>query len=291
LWPEREGGEQIKERKLILGSRDYAGQYDQEPVPLGGAVFRGDWWRYYKDIPARFTRVIISLDGAHKTKQQNDYSVFTVWGVLEGKAYLLWVWRGKAEFPELKRVAAALVIRWNPASMLVEDVSAGSSLIQEFKESIKIDERITMLAVQFGYHGAFVAQLICPPIVAIQVDRDKLARAEAVTPMVERGDVLLPDPRTFDAPWLSEYLNEFALFTGLGDPHDDQVDSTTQMLNYVRGQGSFHLVEYYKSLTEAAAQNNRDRCIRCHQMVLDNQPFHKAAGDRKSHAKCPPPPG
>jgi hypothetical protein len=45
LWPEREGHEQIKERKLMLGSRDYAGQNDQEPVPLGGAVFRSDWWR------------------------------------------------------------------------------------------------------------------------------------------------------------------------------------------------------------------------------------------------------
>jgi hypothetical protein len=29
--------EQIEERKLYLGSRGFAGQYDQEPVPLGGA--------------------------------------------------------------------------------------------------------------------------------------------------------------------------------------------------------------------------------------------------------------
>jgi phage terminase large subunit-like protein len=76
--------------------------------------------------------------------------VFTVWGVLEAKVYLLWVWRGKAEFPELKRVATALIIRWNPEAMLVEDASAGVSLIQEFREPVRIDDRITTLAVQSG---------------------------------------------------------------------------------------------------------------------------------------------
>ena len=37
----------------MLGARDYAGQYDQEPVPIGGAVFRDHWWRYYREAPAQ----------------------------------------------------------------------------------------------------------------------------------------------------------------------------------------------------------------------------------------------
>jgi hypothetical protein len=286
LWPAREGREQIKERQLMLGSRDYAGQYDQEPVPLGGAVFRSEWWRYYKETPGRFSRIVISLDSAHKTKQQNDYSVFTVWGVFEAKVYLLWVWRGKAEFPELKRVATALIIRWKPQAMLVEDASAGASLIQEFRESVKVDDRVSTLALQFGYQGNFEKEMISPPMVPIQVDRDKLARAEAVTPMVERGDVLLPDPTIYDVPWLAPYLNEFALFTGLEDPHDDQIDSTTQMLNYLRGQGSFNLMDYYRCQAEAIGNNNRGNCVRCRQPVLDNQPYTKEM-DRKCHVTCP----
>jgi predicted phage terminase large subunit-like protein len=291
LWPEREGHEQIAERKLMLGSRDYAGQYDQEPVPLGGAVFRSEWWRYYNEAPASIRRVIISLDGAHKTKQQNDYSVFTIWGVLEMKAFLFYVWRGKAEFPELKRIATALIICWGPEALLVEDASAGSSLIQEFKEPVQIDDRITTLALQFGYKRTLEKQIITPPIVPIQVDRDKLARAEAVTPMVERGDVLLPNPAAYDVPWLPVYLNEFALFTGLNDPHDDQVDSTTQMLNYLRGQRSFtNLMEYYRLSAETMSSNSRNRCVRCNQPVVDNQPYTMDRG-YKCHATCPRTPG
>ena len=61
-----------------------------------------------------------------------------------------------------------------------------------------------------------------PPILPVKVDRDKLARAEAVPPMIERGDVLLPDPASRNAPWLGEHLRELSLFTGAQDEHDDQ---------------------------------------------------------------------
>jgi Terminase RNaseH-like domain len=168
--------------------------------------------------------------------------------------------------------------------MLVEDASAGMSLIQEFKEPVKIDDRITTLAVQWGYRGTLEQQLFSPPLVPVHVDRDKLARAEAVTPMVERGDVLLPDLSEYDVPWLPAYLNEFALFTGLDDPHDDQVDSTTQLLNYVRGLGSFNIMEHYRR--QAGARHAEARCGRCDQPVLDNQPYNLSLG-HKAHVKCP----
>ncbi len=59
-------------------------------------------------------------------------------------------------------------------------------------------------------------------------DSDKLAPAQAVTPLVEAGRVFLPEA----APWLSEYIEEFAAFpAGL---LDDSVDSTTQALNHFR---------------------------------------------------------
>jgi predicted phage terminase large subunit-like protein len=41
--------------------------------------------------------------------------------------------------------------------------------------------------------------------------------------------VLLPK----NAPWLTEYLTELAAFPG--SKHDDQVDSTTQALDYITG--------------------------------------------------------
>jgi len=99
-----------------------------------------------------------------------------------------------------------LAQEWKPAQILVEDQASGQSLIQELK-----------------YQAAL-------PIIAVMVDRDKLARAEAVTPIIEAGKVFLPE----SAPWLNDYIDELAAFpTGV---HDDAVDSTTQALNYLRHQ-------------------------------------------------------
>ncbi|MFL6725275.1 MAG: hypothetical protein ACJ8FS_02025 [Sphingomicrobium sp.] len=292
LWPQREGLEQIAERKRALGARGYAGQYDQEPVPLGGAVFHSQWWRYYRDTPKEFDQVLISLDSAYKTKKENDHSVFTVWGLSNQKVYLLYVWRGKLEYPELKCVAAALIIRWHPHAVLVEDVGSGSSLVQEFKQTIRIDEtnrdRVLNYLIQFGYKAPLNLSYASPPVLPIRPDKDKLARAEAVTPMVERGDVLLPDPNEYAVPWLATYQNEFARFTGLDDPEDDQVDATTQLLNYVRDKlQGFTPVEYYRRLNQMLHANSSNGiCVNCSQPIEDNQPYTREM-DRKWHTSCP----
>jgi predicted phage terminase large subunit-like protein len=61
---------------------------------------------------------------------------------------------------------------------------------------------------------------------------DKIVRLHAQTTMFENGRVLLPR----DAPWLAQYINEITGFPGT--KHDDQVDSTTQALAYMRESDS-----------------------------------------------------
>jgi predicted phage terminase large subunit-like protein len=76
------------------------------------------------------------------------------------------------------------------------------------------------------------------PIIAVKVDRDKISRAEAVTPLMEAGKVFLLE----SAPYLPDYLDEFAAFpTGA---HDDLVDSTVQALNYLRHQPVYEVHVY-----------------------------------------------
>ena len=60
------------------------------------------------------------------------------------------------------------------------------------------------------------------------MDRDKVERAYAVTPMIEHGGAFLPRR----ASWLSDFLAEHSQFPAC--PFDDQVDATTQALNYLR---------------------------------------------------------
>ncbi len=65
-------------------------------------------------------------------------------------------------------------------------------------------------------------------MIPVKVDRDKQARATAVTPMFEAGRVFFPA----DAPWKDTLEDELASFPVAA--HDDQVDSVVMALNCLR---------------------------------------------------------
>jgi hypothetical protein len=75
---------------------------------------------------------------------------------------------------------------------------------------------------------------------------DKVMRMHAQTAMIENGFVHVPER----APWLAPYLAELTTFPN--GKHDDQVDSTAQMLDWFKGAGrepgGFY--QYYKLLAE-----------------------------------------
>ena len=59
----------------------------------------------------------------------------------------------------------------------------------------------------------------------------RIARASAVSPQVEAGNVYLPHPAI--APWVEGLMEECAGFPYAA--HDDQVDAMTQALNRLHG--------------------------------------------------------
>jgi predicted phage terminase large subunit-like protein len=71
--------------------------------------------------------------------------------------------------------------------------------------------------------GLFGTTAYAPPPGA-----DKVMRLHAQTTMFENGIVRLPR----SAPWLHDYVQELTSFPG--SKYDDQVDSTTQALDYLR---------------------------------------------------------
>ena len=56
-------------------------------------------------------------------------------------------------------------------------------------------------------------------------------RMHAQTAMIENGFVRVPDA----APWLTQYLHELTVFPK--GKHDDQVDSTAQLLDWFKRAG------------------------------------------------------
>ena len=198
LWPSRYSLEAL-EAIRANGARDFAALFQGDPVAAEGNIIKREWWKYYRETP-NFIRVIQSWDTAFKDKTGADYSVCTTWGETATGCYLLNVWRGKVEFPELKRTAVNLYDRDNPSAVLVEDKASGQSLIQELRRDTKL------------------------PVIPVKVDTDKTARVNATSPLIEAGKVFLPE----SAHWLYDYIEELSAFPA--GEHDDQVDSTTQAL-------------------------------------------------------------
>ncbi len=132
LWPGKYSLEDLEQTRIEVGSESFDCLYQQHPPAAEGAVFNRAWWQFYRELPA-CKRVVQSWDTAFKTGSENDYSVCTTWGVLGNGYYLLSLWRGRVDFPELKRLVYSLAVEWNPSAILVEDTGSGQSLIQELK--------------------------------------------------------------------------------------------------------------------------------------------------------------
>jgi len=119
------------------------------------------------------------------------------------------VFREKLEYPDLKRAAINHAMKWNPVSVLIEDKASGQSLIQDLR-------RETLL-----------------PIIAIKPKGDKVSRLSSVLGIMEAGKVRLPN----HAPWLADFETE--LFSFPNSAYDDQVDSLSQAIIWLRDSASF----------------------------------------------------
>jgi predicted phage terminase large subunit-like protein len=208
LHPTREPLEILWMMRQSIGEYNFQSQYQQNPMPEGGAMVKRDWLRFYEfgEQPSEFSRIVQSWDSANKAGELNDFSVCTTWGVADRCYYLLDVFRQKLTFPDLKRAVLDQARRFDANTVVIEDKASGTQLIQELNCEIGMSLK--------AYK---------PP-----AGTDKVMRLHAQTTAFENGFVFLP--RT--APWLNDYVNELISFPGT--KYDDQVDSTTQALDYLR---------------------------------------------------------
>ena len=70
-------------------------------------------------------------------------------------------------------------------------------------------------------------------VIPVTPQGGKTARAQAVQPMVEAGNVYLPDPRPHgrllpERAWVEDFIDQCAAFPK--GAHDDDVDAFTQLL-------------------------------------------------------------
>lgn len=213
LWPSEWPVDKLKSTRSIIGPYEWASLYMGEPRPRGGAVF-GDPQTYGGEIvsmngetreknpcqlPAKFDRIVIGIDCAYTKKTHSDYSVAVVMGIGEdGMHYILEVVRMQEEAPKFGEKLKELRAKYGNPTIYWYVGGIEKAVADFFLNSLGV------------------------PVKTVPAKEDKFVRAQAVAAAWNAGRVRMPAD---GALWANAFLNEVLLFTGLDDPHDDQVDA------------------------------------------------------------------
>ena len=221
------------EIKRTVGSYGWASLYQQRPSPARGAIFDVGWWRYWTTDPTRVTddgRVVLfdpsksgrwldSWDTSFKGEGSSDFVVGQRWCRQGANRFLVAQQRGRWSFTQTLERMRQWGLRDAPLrspyghlvhERLIEEAANGAAIIDTLRDEI-------------------------PGIRPIKATRGKEARARAITPEVESGNVYLPLPEDDGNEWVGDLLSELRAF-----PHgsnDDQVDALDQALAELRESG------------------------------------------------------
>lgn len=236
-WPEYITLDDLKSTEAGSTKEDWAALYLQSPTAESGNLYnKDDFQDWDEDEPPECVEVIMTMDTAFKAKAKSDFSVIQTWGIFyipmtddrgesydEPNAILLNMVKDKFTYPQLRSVALEQYRRFKPDKIIIEDAASGQSLLQDLK-------------------------LNNLPVLPFRPDRDKVARAHAVSGLVERGRVWLPSKKKYTAELLKEVL-EFPK-----GAHDDAVDAMNIGLLYFRRRYDLTQEEVRRPNTEPRAR-------------------------------------
>jgi predicted phage terminase large subunit-like protein len=200
----------------VIKERSFISLYQQRPAPATGAIFKREWVRFYTTrehpiiengravptLPPVMSSWLQSWDMSFKDKAKSDKVAGHVYSRLGADVYLRDRSNAQRDFvatiAELERVTKV----WPIALLkLVEDKANGPAVISMLRSKI-------------------------PGLVPVEPNGDKIARAHAVTPIMESGNVWFPHPAI--APWVNALILQLMAFPY--GKEDDDVDALTQGL-------------------------------------------------------------
>lgn len=222
LFEERIGAEEAARLRRDLGSYAYAGQYNQQPAPDdGSAWFPEVWWQTWHALPT-------NADG---TMRRPDDAVVSWDMTFTGRRQRA----GGKGLTDPDHVVGQMWYRYGAETFLIDEVRGQWSFTVAAAQVRTFDERCrsvhpfppTRHVVETKANGeAILDQLrpVVPGIVGFNPDPygDKVARALAVQPRVEAGQVHLPA----GAAWADEWRHELRTFPN--GRWDDRVDAFSQ---------------------------------------------------------------
>jgi len=205
LCSERFDEASVTELERDYGSQAAASQLQQRPTAPGGNLFKREWFRErWRALPADLA-MVQSWDCAFKDTAKADFVAGHVWGYSKGKYYLVDRIHDRMGLPETVRCVEALTRRWPKArGKLIEDKANGPAVEQVLRDKMS-------------------------GIIMITPEGGKVARANAISPLCEAGNIVLPDPAVHQ--WSDDVLEEIVSFPF--SRNDDDVDCMTQAIVYL----------------------------------------------------------
>jgi predicted phage terminase large subunit-like protein len=239
-FPERFPAWVVERDKRAMGQYAVASQFQQLPVPRGGAIIRDDWWQPWDpvDVSApkfpRFDFVVAWVDGAFTERTVNDPTAMAVLGTFTEqrhgmpKVMLIRCWADRMALNDAVQRIDETARRYKVNTLLVENKATGYSVVQELGRvfqgkpySITMTDPRGSVAGRRGY--------------------DKVSRVMSVVPLFEDGMVYAP--RVLRAgtdelawpEWCEDTIREISLFPR--GRHDDRCDAVTSALRWMRDNG------------------------------------------------------
>jgi phage terminase large subunit-like protein len=158
---------------------EFAAQYQQTPVPIGGNLIKWSWFKSYETPPTPQSgdKIIVSWDTALSSSQLADYSACVVLLARRETIYILDVLRARLEYPDLKRTVLQHHHRWRHVAsnyaLLIENKGSGLSLIQDLR-------RAEVYAIGVDPDGESIQMAIRSCVWPLKLRRSRRARSIAL---------------------------------------------------------------------------------------------------------------
>ncbi|MBC6311986.1 phage terminase large subunit [Listeria immobilis] len=221
--------------KEVTGSRGWTALYQQRPSPADGNIFKRQWIKYYvpdndfkkkyglgdevKILPRLFDKSAQSWDLTFKDTKNSDFVAGHVWKRKQGEFFFIDREHDRMDLPaSINAINRMTTKHPDVIAKYIEDKANGPAVMQVLKG------RLTGM-------------------IPVDPEGGKEARANAVSPLFEAGNVYFPHP--LYKSWSDDVVEELVAFPNTS--HDDDVDALTQALvKLMVGQQS--LLDRYKKM-------------------------------------------
>lgn len=209
LWPERWTYEKLEAKKAQIGSIEFEQEYMNNPLDPSTQIFSPK--EFYEEVDLSLCECFGYIDLAISEKEDADYTAIVTIARhrTTGKLYVIEPVQFRGSILDQLDKVFDLYYKYNYILFGVESVAYQKAFAQ-------------ILANESSKRKIYV------PVVEVEVDKDKVRRAKAITPHIENGTVLFNgDYQTFLAQ-----LIQFPKGS-----HDDMVDAFVGAVDLAVGKG------------------------------------------------------